>query len=221
MARIFLAGASRGVGREVARQLIINGHQVSALLRSDNAKDDLTAMKVDVVRGDALNEELMGQLIGQISPDAVISTIGGLPSDTGVRVDFLGNKHLVDAAVAAQAKRFILVTSIGIGDSAQALPPQALETLAPVLAEKEKAEAHLANSGLTYTVIRPGGLVSQPATDQEVLTENTSVAGSIPRMGVAKLLVSCMESDRAKNKIFSAIDRSMQRSTGDFEVVSL
>ena len=199
MARIFLAGASRGVGREVARQLIINGHQVSALLRSDNAKDDLTAMKVDVVRGDALNEELMGQLIGQISPDAVISTIGGLPSDTGVRVDFLGNKHLVDAAVAAQAKRFILVTSIGIGDSAQALPPQALETLAPVLAEKEKAEAHLAKSGLTYTVIRPGGLVSQPATDQEVLTENTSVAGSIHRMGVAKLLVSCMEGGRAED----------------------
>ena len=45
--------------------------------------------------------------------------------------------------------------------------------LGPVLKEKAQAEAYLANSGLAYTVIRPGGLVSESATGQEVLTERS------------------------------------------------
>lgn len=221
MTHVFLAGASRGVGREIAKQLVIDGYQVTALLRSPQAEDDLKALGISVVKGDALEAEVMSQLLTQYSPDAVISTVGGLPGDSGDRPDFVGNKNLIDGAVAAGATRFILISSIGSGDSAQALPPQALETLGAVLKEKVKAEDHLAASGLTYTVIRPGGLVSQPATDQEVLTEDVTVAGSIPRAGVARLAVKCLVSDRANNKIFSAIDLSMQRSSKDFATVEL
>lgn len=221
MAHIFLAGASRGVGREIAKQLAVADHQVTALLRSDQAEADLSAMGITVVKGDALDAKAMSQVLTQHAPDAVITTIGGLPSDRGMRPDFLGNKNLMDAAIAAKTTRFILITSIGCADSAQALPPQALETLGAVLEEKTKAEAHLVDSGLVYTIIRPGGLLSQPVTGQEVLTEDVTVAGSIPRIGVAKLAIACLMSDRAKNKIFSAIDRSMQRSEKAFDVVTL
>ncbi|MEL6813445.1 MAG: SDR family oxidoreductase [Cyanobacteria bacterium J06598_3] len=221
MTHVFLAGASRGVGREIAKQLVIDGHQVTALLRSPQAEDDLKALGITVVKGDALDAEGMLQVLNSCSPDAVMSSVGGLPSDSGVQPDFVGNKNLIDGAVAAGATRFILISSIGSGDSAQALPPQALETLGPLLREKVQAEAHLAASGLAYTVIRPGGLVSQPATDQEVLTEDVTVAGSIPRPGVARLAVKCLTSDRAKNKIFSAIDLSMQRGEQAFAKVEL
>lgn len=221
MTHVFLAGASRGVGREIAKQLVIDGHQVTALLRSPQAEDDLKVLGITVVKGDALEADAMTQLLTQYSPEAVISTVGGLPGDSGVQPDFVGNKNLIEGAVAAGATRFILISSIGVGDSAQALPPQALETLGTVLKEKMKAEEHLAASGLTYTVIRPGGLVSQPATDQGVLTEDVTVAGSIPRAGVARLAVKCLASDRANNKIFSAIDLSMQRSEKAFVTVDL
>ena len=215
--RVFLAGASRGAGREIAKQLVIAGHQVTALLRSEQARTDLEALGITVVLGDALEAQAMQKIMNEHSPDTAISTIGGLPSDGGTRADFAGNKNLVDAAVAAQAKRFILISSIGSGKSAQALPPQALETLGAVLKEKEQAEDYLINSGLAYTIIRPGGLVSQPATDGETLTEDASVAGSIPRTALARLTVKCLGSDRAKNKTLSAIDTSMQRSSQPFE----
>ncbi len=221
MTRIFLAGASQGVGREIAKQLVVAGHEVVALLRSDRAKPELTGMGVTVVKGDALEAELMKQLVTEHSPDAVVSTIGGLPSDGGVRADFQGNKNLIDAAVAAQAKRFILISSIGSGDSEQALPPNVIETLGPVLKEKAQAEKHLADSGLDYTVIRPGGLLSEPVTGQAVLTEDPTVAGSIPRAAVATLAVECLGSDKAVNKIFSAIDLSMKRSDKAFKVFEL
>jgi nucleoside-diphosphate-sugar epimerase len=221
MTHIFLAGASRGVGREIARQLVIGGHQVTALLRSDHAAADLTAIGVNVVKGDALEAEAMMRIMTECSPEAVVSTIGGLPEDGGVRADFLGNQHLIDAAVAAQAKRFVLISSIGSGDSAQALAPNVLEVLGAVLKEKAQAEDHLAKSGLAYTIIRPGGLLSEAATGQEVLTEDVTVAGSIPRAAVAALVVRSLASDKAINKTFSAIDRSMQRTEADFEVFEL
>ncbi len=221
MSQIFLAGASRGVGREIAKQLVAKGYQVIALLRSDQAKAELTAMGVTVVKGDALEAAAMVEAIADHAPDAVISTIGGLPEDGTTRADFLGNKHLIDGAVAAQVKRFILISSIGSGESAQALPPNVLEVLGAVLKEKAQAEAYLQGSGLAYTVIRPGGLLSEPATGEEGLTEDVTVAGSIPREAVARLAVRCLESDRAVNKIFSAIDLSMQRSGTDFEPVEL
>jgi len=221
MTRVFLAGASRGVGREIAQKLVVEGHEVVALLRSDRTKEPLEAMGITTVMGDALDAEAMDAAIGNSSADAVISTIGGLPEKSGIKPDFVGNKNLIDAAVASQANRFILISSIGSGNSAQALPPNVLETLAPLLKEKAQAEEHLVNSGLKYTVIRPGGLVSESATEQEVLTADPAIAGSIPRAGVAQLAVQCLGSAKAVNQILSAIDLSMQRTDKEVDVFEL
>ncbi len=205
---IFLAGASRGVGREIAKCLTKQEMKVKAMVRSENVRDDLEAMGIEVVIGDALNLAEVEHAMNGAAFDAVISTIGGKPTD-GERADFKGNRNLIDAAVSAGAKKFLLVTSIGSGNSSPALPLQALETLSSVLAEKEQAENHLIASGLTYTIIRPGGLKSDPpATGQGILTENPLVAGVIHRADVADLVCQCLMSERANGKILSAVDRN-------------
>nr|WP_217523348.1 SDR family oxidoreductase [Pleurocapsa sp. PCC 7327] len=169
---IFIAGASRGVGGEIALCAIEKNCRVKALLRSEESRSQLEAMGIDVVIGDALDIVAVEAAIQESKPiEAVTSTIGGLPKD-GIRADYLGNKNLIDAAVKAKVSKFILISSIGSGESASALPPQVMEALAAVLAEKEKAEQHLINSGLTYTIIRPGGLKSEPPTGNGILTEN-------------------------------------------------
>ncbi|MBW4469757.1 MAG: SDR family oxidoreductase [Stenomitos rutilans HA7619-LM2] len=216
MTGIFLAGASRGVGREIAKSLTTQGHEVVVLLRSNTARPELEAMGATVVFGDALDAEALAALVAKQPLDTVISTIGGKPTD-GERADFKGNQNLIDAAVKAGVKRFLLVSSIGTGESAAALPPQALETLGAVLAEKEQAENHLVASGLTYTIIRPGGLKSEPPRGTAVLTENPNVAGSIHRADVADLVIRSLTSDRAKNKILSAVDRTLLFGQLEFE----
>lgn len=220
MTGIFLAGASRGVGREIAKSLTTQGHDVVALLRSDTARAELEAMGATVVLGDALDADTIAALVSKQPLDAVISTIGGKPTD-GERADFKGNQNLIDAAVQAGVKRFILVSSIGTGESAAALPPQALETLGAVLAEKEQAENHLIASGLTYTIIRPGGLKSEPPRGTAVLTENPNIAGSIHRADVADLVVRSLTSDRANNKTLSAVDRTLLFGQLEFEDFAL
>jgi nucleoside-diphosphate-sugar epimerase len=218
---IFLAGASRGVGREIANYLTKQNQKVKALLRSPESSAELEAMGIKSVIGDALNvAEVEQAILGDEPIHAAISTIGGLPKD-GERADYLGNKNLIDAAVKAGVKKFILISSIGSGDSVGAIPPQALETLKPVLIEKEKAEKYLIDSGLTYTIIRPGGLKSEPATGNGVLTEDPRVAGTIHRADVAQLACQCLNSDAANNKILSAVDRNMMYGTPEFAEFSL
>jgi len=217
---IFIGGASRGVGREIANYLTGENQKVKAMLRSDQSRADLEGMGIKVVMGDALNVASVEQAMLGESIHAVISTIGGLPKD-GEKADYLGNKNLIDAAVKAGVKKFILVSSIGSGNSVVALPPQALETLKPVLIEKEKAEQYLIESGLIYTIIRPGGLKSEPATGNGVLTEDPRVAGTIHRADVAQLVCRCLESDAANNKVLSALDRNMMYGQAEFKEFSL
>lgn len=218
---IFLAGASRGVGREIANCLTAQNQKVKAILRSDASRAELEATGIEVVKGDALNvAEVEAAMLGTEPISAVISTIGGLPKD-GQRADYLGNKNLIDAAVKAKVSKFILISSIGSGESVVALPPQALETLREVLIEKEQAEKHLIASGLTYVIIRPGGLKSEPATGNGVLTEDYKVAGTIHRADVAQLVCQCLYNDGANNKILSAIDRNMFYGQPNFQELVL
>ncbi|MFH7024535.1 MAG: SDR family oxidoreductase [Heteroscytonema crispum UTEX LB 1556] len=213
---IFLAGASRGVGREIAKRLTAQNLKVKALLRSEAARADLEAMGVTVVLGDALNiADVESAMLADEPIQAVISTLGNLPKDT-VKVDYLGNKNLIDTAVKAGVQKFILVTSIGSGNSVAALNPQTLEVLKPVLVEKEKAEQDLIASGLTYTIIRPGGLKSEPATGNAILTEDPRILGSIHRADVAQLVCQCLNSERANHKVLSAIDKN--QLFGQFEL---
>ncbi|MDZ8264190.1 SDR family oxidoreductase [Nostoc sp. ChiQUE01b] len=216
---IFLAGASRGVGREIAQYLTAQQLKVKALLRTATVATELEGIGIEVVLGDALN---LGDVERAIQTDepihTVISTIGGLPSDVE-RPDYPGNRNLIDAAVKAGVQKFILVSSIGAGNSVVAASPQVLEVLGKVLAEKDKAEQHLIASGLIYTIIRPGGLKSEPATGNGVLTEDPQIIGSINRADVAQLVGRCLNSDRANNKILSAVDRNMlfgQREFAEF-----
>jgi uncharacterized protein YbjT (DUF2867 family) len=183
---------------------------------------ELQALGAEVVMGDAINYASLEQAMSQIAAiDIVITTMGGLPNDQGDRADCIGNKNLIDLAVKAGVQKFILVSSIGSGNSVVALAPHVLQTLGAILKEKEKAEQHLVDSGLTYTIVRPGGLKSDLATGHAVLTENPMVSGIIHRADVANLVCQCLNSSKANNKIFSAIDRNMLFQALEFESFSL
>jgi NAD(P)-dependent dehydrogenase (short-subunit alcohol dehydrogenase family) len=214
---VFLVGASRGVGREIAFLLREKGIAVTTLMRHRDAQSQLEELGIAVKIGDALRLDDVERAMQTDCPiDAVVSTIGGISTD-GVRVDYLGNKHLIDTYATKTREsgtemdypqKFLLVSSIGSGNSAVALPPQALQALAPALAEKQQAEDRLIASGLIYTVIRPGGLKSEPVTGNGMLTEDFRISGTIHRADVAELVYKCLISDRANNKILSALDRN-------------
>ena len=217
MTTVFLAGASRGLGLEIANILAQQKIPTIALLRNPESQSKLEALNIQIRFGDAMNEpELAIALNGQ-SVDTVISTIGGT-SPEGVRSDFVGNRNLIDAAVNAGVKHFILITSIGSGTSSNAIPATALAALGAVLKEKEQAEMYLQQTGLAYTIIRPGGLKSEPATGNAVLTRDSTIGGIVHRADVAELICKCVGNDRTYNQILSAVDKTMVYGDRTFEV---
>ena len=121
--------------------------------------------------------------------------------------------------------KFVLVTSIGTGDSQGAPPPQVYEALKPVLLEKVKAEDKLKElaeaNGMEFCIVRPGGLKSEPATGTGVLTEDVNICGAIHRADVASLVVKCVLKDSASGKVLSCVDKEQLFDQPAFEEFAL
>lgn len=121
-------------------------------------------------------------------------------------VDSVGNINAIDAALAAGANRFVLVTSIGAGDCRAAAPDAMLKALGRVIAEKEKAERHVIDSELTWTIIRPGVLNDKPKNDRGRLIQDTTALGVISRAEIARLIVELIDNESTYGRIYSAIE---------------
>ena len=141
------------------------------------------------------------------------STIGGRRGPTR---GFEANTFI---AAAAKGRKFVLVRA-GVGDSADAPPPNVFDALKPVLIEKAKAEEHLkavsAKTGMEYAIVRPGGLKSEPATGTAVFTEDKSICGAIHREDVADLVIKCVLKAKTNGKVLSAVDKAQLLEQPDF-----
>ncbi len=173
-----------------------------------------------VAIGDAMKpEDIEKHLVAIDGCDAVISTIGGTSADPSA--DSQGNINLIEAALKHGVQKFILVTSIGTGDSKGAVSDDVYAALETVLKEKEKAEEKLKGSSMDWIIIRPGGLQTEPGTGNGALTENTSVCGTIAREDVADLVCKALRSDKADRKVLSAVDTSKMFGDGAYEIFDL
>jgi uncharacterized protein YbjT (DUF2867 family) len=210
--KVFVAGGSKGVGRIVVDKLLSAGSEVVALVRSDEAVGELSALEgVTAILGDAMDYKAVeGAMDGC---DAAITTLsqGHGPQEDGKWVDYTGNNNVIEAAGILGVTRVILVTSIGCGSSKDATPPSVYEVLKDVLAQKEKAENVLSRyyTNMNWTIIRPGGLVSEAETKKAILTEDAMAIGSIHRADVADLIVQALSSKNTEKKILSAVDHSI------------
>jgi uncharacterized protein YbjT (DUF2867 family) len=138
---------------------------------------------------------------------AVLTTIACFSCNP--KPDYLGNKNIFDAAKEAGAKRVVLVTTIGAGNSYDSAPWSARSFLKDMLPLKTQAEDHLKSLGLDYTIIRPGGLTFTPATGEGWLSEDPAAFGVIGREELARLVVGVLDDDRTAGKTFSAFDDSL------------
>lgn len=220
-ASILVCGGG-GVALHVTRKLKDMGSWVWMLQRKEDRRKDIEGMMAIVAKGDALNKEDVERVFNGIEDvDAVVSTIGGSVADPSA--DSAGNINIIEAAVKKGVKKFILVTSIGCGDSKAAPGDKVYEVLKPVLVEKDKAEAALkANAAkMAYTIIRPGGLQTEAATGNGALTADASVCGAITREDTAALVVKALFSSKTDNQVLSAVDKGKLSTQGAFQEFAL
>lgn len=202
---ILVFGGTRGTGLEIIKILKARGDTVTAFVRPTSDVSLLRELGVDLFEGDALDVDSVMAAFQSGPYGAVISSLGSRRGDSAV--DDVGTINVADAALASGVDRFVMVSSIGAGNSKDALPFYVRWILGAGLERKTTAENHLIASDLDYTIIRPGGLGEGPATETGLLVDDNQrfQFGQIPRAEVARLLVEAFDNPESERKIYHAI----------------
>ena len=200
MARILIIGASRGTGLQTVRKALAAGHQVRALARSASAIP-IEDEKLEKVTGDATDRTALFNALDGV--DAVIVTIGVAPSFgaavSGTRLFSTATRALVDAMKDKGVRRLVVITGIGAGESRGHGGPLYDWVIFPLMLkriydDKDVEEQIIKQSGLDWTIVRPGLLTNGPETGRyRVLLDPAQWrADHISRSDVADFLVKEM-----------------------------
>jgi 2-alkyl-3-oxoalkanoate reductase len=123
--RVFLAGATGAVGRQLVPMLVEAGHEVTGTTRTPAKAGELEAAGAEPVVLDALDAQAVGEAVSAAQPDVVINQLTDLSSigsnmrrfdqyfEVTNRLRTEGNDHLLSAARAAGARRFIAQSFTG------------------------------------------------------------------------------------------------------------
>jgi len=154
-------------GQPLARILLEQGYEVKIMTRNaQRAAGRGLPEAAGIVEGDSARPEtLKGDFDGV---DYVISTIGAQctpdappqPGSGPEDVDYRGIENLANEARAAGVKQFVLMSAIGAGEDD---PTDTLNKMCNmVLKWNGDGEQALRDSGVPYTIVRPGGLKPFP-----------------------------------------------------------
>jgi putative NADH-flavin reductase len=204
--KLVILGASGGIGRLLVEQAHARGHDVRAAARPSSA---VTAPSgVDVRKGDLESESFLRECVRD--REVVLSALGlrlsGIaPWAKAERPNFL--RDSTDAIIAAMkaegVRRVCAVSSGGVGDSREILPPffkafVAASALRTAFVELDAMEQRFFASGLEVCMVRPSGLTDEPATGKTVVTKKFTGRATIARADVAAFML-----DQAEKSAFS------------------
>jgi len=116
--RVFVAGATGTIGRRLVPSLVEAGHEVTGMTRSPDKADALRAAGAEPAACDALDAEALRGAVAAAKPEVVVHELTAIPPAFNPRrmaEEFAptnrlrteGTRNLVDAAVAAGARRVV------------------------------------------------------------------------------------------------------------------
>ncbi|MFJ7829675.1 SDR family oxidoreductase [Peribacillus sp. NPDC097284] len=199
--KVFVVGANGQIGKKVVTLLKESEHSVRAMIRKEEQKKSFEEIGVEsvVVSLTGTVEEISEAAKGC---DAIVFAAGSggrTGADQTLLVDLDGAVKTIEAAENLQVKRFIMVSAFQANNR-----ENWSEAIKPYYVAKHYADRALLHSDLTYTIIRPGGLVNEPGTGQVTAAEKLE-RGTIPREDVAKTIVAALTEEHTYNRSFDLI----------------
>ena len=194
MAKVLVIGASKGIGLATVQRALEAGHRVRAMARSA-AAIPLQHERLEKFTGDALASQDVLAALQDV--DAVVQALGIRPGEMFRPVTLFSDatRVLVAAMQAQGVRRLISVTGFGAGDSQssigvlQRLPFRLL--FGHAYDDKSRQEQLIRDSGLDWTIVRPGVLTNGSCSGRyRVLEERAQWRnGIVARADVADYLV--------------------------------
>jgi nucleoside-diphosphate-sugar epimerase len=185
---VVIAGGHGQIALLLERLLADEGHAVRGLIRNPDHAPDLEAAGATALVADLeeLDVDALAEAIG--SADAIVFAAGAGPGSGAQRkwtLDYAGAVKLMEVARRNGIDRYVIVSSTGAD-------PEAADDggFGTYLRAKGQADLKLSQSGLSYTIVRPGRLTDGPATGA---VDTSSGRGEIPRADVAAVLAELLD----------------------------
>ena len=159
--KVFVAGATGAIGKQLIPQLVAAGHEVTGMTRSPAKADALRALGAKAAVADGLDRTAVREAVLRAEPEAVIHQMTSLSGTFNLkkfdeffaltsRLRTEGTEYLLEAAQAAGARRFLAQSQCNDFERTGALvkseddpldpdPPAALRRLLAALRHLETA----------------------------------------------------------------------------------
>ena len=174
--RIFVAGATGAIGRQLVPRLVEAGHEVYGMTHDASKQQLLRDLGASPVVADALDADQVAEAVGRVQPDVIVHQLTSIgPMDlrhfdrafaTTNRLRTEGTDHLLSAGQAVGVKRFVAQSFFAAYERTGSLvkteedpfgPGPAKEMRETVAAIRHVEDAVLAATWTEGIVLRYGG----------------------------------------------------------------
>jgi putative NADH-flavin reductase len=171
--KLTIFGATGGTGTCLAEQALAAGHEVTAVVRDQarltvGSPKPAADVRLRVITADPMEPAAIIQAVA--GADAVLTAIG--PRGTGITtVSQDSVRSIIAAMQKTGARRLLTVSGSIVADEGESLylrylikPVARRTSLRHVCTDMRAAEAEVEAADLDWTIMRPPGLTSKPAT---------------------------------------------------------
>jgi len=199
--QVFIAGATGQVGRKAVEKAIGAGHAVTGMVRREEDRGDLEAIGAKTYMADVTEPGTLDRAIA--GHDAVVFAVGS-QGEAVEAVDRDGAINLCDATKRVGIDRFVLLSSIGAGH------PEDADQLEDYLHAKHEADEYVMQSGLDWTILRPGTLTDEQGKGQirtKARFDREDAEGlEVSRADVAGVIVGTLDEPRTIGASFEFVE---------------
>ena len=163
---LLIVGATGGTGRQLVRQALEQGHEVTAFVRNPQSLK-LEHTNLRIVQGDVLDyASVEAAMLGQ---NAVLCALGHKRLFGPTTILSRGTENIMRAMKQCGASRLICESSLGVGDAVGRLGLLATLLFVPLILpfylwDRVRQEALIAdNIDINWVIVRPATLTNGPA----------------------------------------------------------
>lgn len=198
---VLVIGANGHTGRHIVKELSGSSqHFVRAMIRKTEQAKDMEDLGARPIVAD-LEQDFSYALENVNAVIFAAGSGGSTGDDKTLTIDQEGAKKAVDYAKKMGIERFVMLSSMGADN-----PSSGPDALQFYLKAKGAADAYLKESGLNYTIVRPGALSFDEGKGKiEASTSIEDKSRDISREDVAKVLVDSLTIEETNHKVFEIL----------------
>jgi 2-alkyl-3-oxoalkanoate reductase len=238
--KVFVAGATGALGKQLVPMLVAEGHEVTGMTRTPAKRDLIRELGARPAVADALDPEAVARVVAEAEPEVVVHELTAIDASsfsrsldkmfaTTNRLRTEGTDHLLAAARAVGARRFIAQSFAGWAfmrtggmikteeDPVETNPPKSISQTVGALNHVESAV--IGADGIEGLALRYGGFYG-PGTSLGVNPDGEQVEmirkRRWPMVGDGAGILSLVHIQDAAAATFAAIDHG---APGPYNVV--